>query len=334
MSHLPPYVSLQYADNPLETLISECKLSDEEACKARELAEAKLPPLVRPDTLSYIFGVSHGIIVAMSRFPDTYYRVYTVSKRSGGTRQIEAPRRFLKIIQKWINSYILLKRELLPAVTGFVHGKNIFTNAKAHLPSKNLMVVDIEDFFPSIHRQKIARVFREFGFPVDVVRLLTGLCTYERRLPQGAPTSPLLSNIAFRSVDEALQVKAHKWGCVYTRYADDLAFSGDRVFSIQDVQEVSGILQEAGFSVNYQKTRIIGSGGRQILAGLIVNQKGLPLRKKRMQWRSLFHKASINPNEYVGQSSILKGIASFVNQYDKELAQEYLQIANHVAELE
>lgn len=305
-----------------------------EYTQAQGLLESNLPPLVRPDILAYIFGISHGLIVAMSQFHDKYYRVYAVNKRGGGTRQIEAPRRFLKTIQKWIHLYILTKKELPVAVTGFVRGKNIFTNATAHLSSKNLMVIDIENFFPSINQRKVMKVFRELGFSVSVARLLTGLCTFESRLPQGAPTSPSLSNIAFASVDEVLRILAGQWGCVYTRYADDLAFSGDRVFSQQDIEEVANVLHEAGFSINYQKSRIIGSGGRQILAGLVVNQKGFPSRQKRMEWRALFHKVSINPMEYIGQSSKLKGIASFVNQYDNELAQEYLRIAHNVAELE
>lgn len=327
-------MSLQYSENPLETLRLEFNLDEGEYTQAQGLLESNLPPLVRPDMLAYIFGISHGLIVAMSRFPDKYYRVYTVNKRGGGMRQVEAPRRFLKTIQKWIYLHILTKKELPIAVTGFTKGKNIFTNAMAHLSSKNLMVIDIENFFPSINQRKIMRVFREFGFTVSVARLLTGLCTIESRLPQGAPTSPALSNIAFAPVDEVLRILAGQWGCVYTRYADDLAFSGDRVFSQPDIEEVANILHEAKLSVNYQKSRIIGSGGRQILAGLVVNQKGFPPRQKRMEWRALFHKVSNNPMGYIGQSSKLRGIASFVNQYDHELAQEYLRIAQNVAQIE
>lgn len=334
MYSLPLPVSLEYAEDLLGTLQTEFNLNSDELSHAQELLNSGLPPLVRPEILPFLFGISYSLILSMSGFSERYYRVYTVSKKGGGKRQIEAPRRYLKLIQRWIYLHILSKRQLPSMVTGFVHGKNIFSNAEPHKRSKNLMVVDIEDFFPSIDERQVSRIFRSFRFPIKVAHRLAGLCTFESRLPQGAPTSPALANLAFEPTDRALEDLARSWDCVYTRYADDIAFSGDTVFSYQAIEEVAQILQESRFSINYRKSRILGSGARQILAGLVVNKDGLPPRYKRRRWRAKFHQASLNPIKYIGQSSKLKGIAAFINEYDNVLAQKYWHIANQVAELE
>ena len=334
MNYLPSSLSLQYSDDLLGTLQEELNLDSDEVLKARQLLDSNLPPLVRPEVLSFLFGISYSLILAMSRFSERYYRVYTVSKKGGGKRQIEAPRRYLKLIQRWIYLHVLSKRQLPSMVTGFVHGKNIFSNAEPHKPLKNLMVIDIKDFFPSVSEKEIVRIFKSFGFPIKVATLLARLCTFESRLPQGAPTSPTLANLAFVPVDLTLQDLAKGWDCVYTRYADDIAFSGNLSFSYKDKREVAQILQQSGFRINHRKSRIIGSGARQILAGLVVNKDGLPPRYKRRRWRARFHQASLNPTQYVGQSAKLKGIAAFVNEYDHDLARQYFYIANQVAEAE
>lgn len=334
MDYLPSYISLQYAEDLIGTIQKELGLDSDEISKARELLDKNLPPLAKPEVLSFLFGISNRFIYSMSRSAEQYYRVYKVSKRTGGTRQIEAPRRYLKLIQRWIHFYILRTHELPPTVTGFVPGKNIFSNAEPHIPPKNLMVLDIKDFFPSVGWKEVVSVFKSFGFPRKVSILLAGLCTFESRLPQGAPTSPTLANLTFLPVDSALQDLAINWDCMYTRYADDLAFSRDIPFSRKDMREVSKIVRQWGFHINYKKSRIIGSGGRQILAGLVVNTSGLPPRYKRRRWRAKFHQAAYKPTEYLGQSSELKGIAAFVNEYNEELSTNYFNIADKITELE
>jgi len=270
----------------------------------------------------------------MSRNPEGYYRVYKIPKYGKGYRQIEAPRRFLKLTQRWIHDYILSQVQIPSVVHGFVRGRDIFTNAEPHLKHKNIMVVDIKDFFPSIKAKRVSHIYRELGFPVKVANRLTGLCTFNGRLPQGAPTSPTLANIVFSPTDATLVNLAKEWDCEYTRYADDLVFSGERYFSKKDMLQVIRIVEEAGFKINIRKSRIIGSGARQIVAGLVVNQKGLPPRYKRMQWRAIFHQSALSPQKYRGDGLRLTGIAAFVNRYDKALASRYMEIGNRVKEEE
>ncbi|MBN1367296.1 MAG: RNA-directed DNA polymerase [Dehalococcoidales bacterium] len=257
-----------------------------------------------------------------------------MSKRAGGYRRIEAPKRFIKVIQKWIYFYILCTRELPETVTGFVRGKNIFSNAKLHIPNKNLMVVDIKDFFPTINNKEVYEVFKSFGFPWRVCTLLSDLCSLNGRLPQGAPTSPALANLVFKPVDLELQDLAKRWNCTYSRYADDIAISGNNTFSNKDIKSISDILKQWGFNINHKKTRIVGSGGSQILTGLVVNTSGLPPRNKRRRWRAMFHQASVNPLKYSGKSQSLKGLASFVKEYNPKLSSQYFNIASLVFELE
>ena len=334
MNYLPPYLSLQHTEDLIGTLRDEFGLNADEVSKANELLNNNLPPLVRPEILSFLFGISYRFLNTMSRNSGRYYRIYKISKRAGGFRQIEAPRRFLKLIQKWIYINILSKQQLPSSVTGFVRDKNIFSNAEPHKPNKNLMVIDIKNFFPSVHYQAVYEIFNNLGYPGEVSTLLTGLCTLHMRLPQGAPTSPSIANLVFQPVDLVLLDLAAGWDCSYTRYADDIAFSGNAQFSQNEIKIVSNILKEWGFRINPRKTRIIGGSGRQILTGLVVNTSGLPPRTKRRRWRAMFHQASIKPAKYMGQSQSLEGIASFINEYNHELYLKYLAIANSVSELE
>ena len=178
------------------------------------------------------------------------------------------------------------------------------------------------------------RLFKQLGFPALVSYRLSGLCTLDGRLPQGAPTSPALANLIFQPVDLRLSQLANDWQCAYTRYADDIAFSGNGSFDIDDIDEVANILDEYHFKVNKSKSRIVGSGGRQLLAGLVVNQAGLPPRYKRMRWRAIFHQAKMHPEQFAGRSDMLKGISAFVNAYDPSLAKSYFAISEEVYKLE
>lgn len=333
INSLPLLVSLPDRGQSLNVLADELDFTDTELGIAKSLWKKKLPPLVKPNCLPYLFGISHQLIGLMEKEPKRFYRSFTVKKSGGGYRQISAPRRFVKTIQEWIYEYICTKGVLSENVTGFVRGRSIFDNGKVHAPNRNLMVIDIHDFFPSITFAKVEAVFTDFGFPNRVAHQLAALCCLDDRLPQGAPTSPALANLVFKEVDRELSILSNEWGCDYTRYADDLAFSGSKFFTDEDKSQVKEILNRFGFSVNDQKSRIIGQGGRQVIAGLVVNRNALPPRITRRRWRATFHRANRYPREFVGAADRLLGIASFVNQFAPQTASEYRQIAKKVREL-
>ena len=222
-----------------------------------------------------------------------HYRYRILSKRDG-IRLIEAPKPRLKSLQRQILTGILDQIPPHPAVHGFLKGRSIRTFAAPHAGQRAVLRMDLRDFFPTISAARIQTFFRTIGYPESVADLLGGVCTnaaprdlwsglahdarslYSRpHLPQGAPTSPALANLCSYRVDCRLAGLAESAGARYTRYADDLAFSGGEEFERRVKRfstHVAAILLKEGFTVNHRKTRIMRRGVRQHLAGLVVNE--------------------------------------------------------------
>src|SRR5947208_2609016 len=133
---------------------------------------------------------------------------------------------FLKTIQRYILRSILETKPLPPYVHGFVPGRSIVSNGETHRGAPYLLNVDIARFFDSIHETTVRQVFLDFGFGEDVAKTLTRLCCFQDSLPQGAPTSPYLANLAFDAADKSILALCREYGMTYSRYADDLSFSG------------------------------------------------------------------------------------------------------------
>ena len=210
-----------------------------------------------------------------------HYHYQTVAKRNGAVRLLEAPKLRLKEAQRRIHREIL---DLVPgheAVHGFRAGRSIRSFAGPHVGKPVVLRMDLRDFFPSIGRARVQAVFRTLGYPEPVADILGGLCTNaapmggplyrQAHLPQGAPTSPALANICFYRADCRLAGLALGAELQYTRYADDIAFSGDRIFRSLEPR-IGAIVREEGFAVQFRKTRLMRSGVRQHLAGLVVNE--------------------------------------------------------------
>lgn len=229
-----------------------------------------------------------------------HYYYTAARKRSGSFRLIESPKQHLKTLQRQVLREILNSIPVHTAAHGFISGRSIRTFASPHLHQFIVLRMDVEHFFPSITFARIAAFFRTAGYPDSVADALAGLCcnavpshVFKRfavdhrnkelssmylraHLPQGAPTSPALANLCAYRVDCRLHALAAASGAVYTRYADDLAFSGSETFARgihAFASRVAAILLEEGFRANYRKTRIQRRSTRQQLAGLIVNQR-------------------------------------------------------------
>lgn len=326
-------ISLPDDPTSIEFVASELRWDEEKALRAHDLYAQRLPPLVDRAALPYLLGVRPKFIASMGRNAPRYYRTFQAPKALRGARLIEAPRRALKVIQRWLYDHVLLNVEFPTCVTGFVRERNIFVNALPHVPGKNLMVLDISDFFHSVNQSRVQQIFQDIGFPPEVGDQLASLCCLDGRLPQGAPTSPALANIAFQPADRELEDLAKSWNCTYSRYADDLAFSGERRFGREDGDAIQNILGSHGFAVNHAKSRRVGAGGRQVIAGIVVNETAQPPRWKRRLWRATFHRASRHPQEFAGRAAVLRGIAAFINQYDRPLAARYRAIADAIGTL-
>lgn len=229
------------------------------------------------------------------------YRYRWVPKPRGGSRLLEIPTPLLRRTQRRLLDQLLNRVEVHPTVHGFRPGRSAITNATEHCARAVVVRFDLTDFFPSIALGRVYSLFRALGYPEPVVRLLAGLCTTRlphrvwnarpnpapdgsdypkwvrynvRHLPQGAPTSPALANVVAHRLDRRLAGLAKSCGATYTRYADDLTFSGSeelrRVWK-RLARRVVLIAAEEGFSVNRGKTHAMSRGARQTVTGVVVN---------------------------------------------------------------
>ena len=229
-----------------------------------------------------------------------HYRILT--KQYGNIRLIEAPKPRLKEMQRQILADILEKIPPCPAAHGFVKGRSIKTFAAPHVGRRVVLRMDLRDFFPSFPAARIQALFLTMGYPDSVADLLAGICTnavprdvwkeplldadpsrlreasvlYSKpHLPQGAPTSPALANLCCYRMDCRLMGITKSAAAEYTRYADDLAFSGDVAFERSTerfLTHAAAILIEEGFTVHYRKTRVMRQSVRQHLAGVVINR--------------------------------------------------------------
>jgi hypothetical protein len=219
------------------------------------------------------------------------YRYLHVPRRSGPPRVIERPKLRLKEVQRWILRELLVWIPVHPAAHGFVRGRSALTHARAHTGRRVVVRLDLEDFFAAVTAARVYGVFRTAGYPEAVAHALTGLCTnvvppersvaghyrLARRLatphlPQGAPTSPALANLAAFRLDARLAGLARELGATYTRYADDLVLSCDHRLRVP-VDRIERIARDEGFRVNRAKTRVMSRAGRQTVTGIVVNQR-------------------------------------------------------------
>jgi RNA-directed DNA polymerase len=326
---IPPFPIAELVQSQREDIFR--KESEETAY--RDLLEAGLPPIANVRILSLIIGVSPKLLYAMAHAPAKYYREFTIPKRNGGVRQIATPRVFLKTVQRWILLNILYREGLPAYVTGFVRKKGTLANGRLHQNHEYLSKIDLQDFFPSIGYNKVLGVYKQLGFPDDVAKLLAGLSVLKGRLPQGAPTSPYLANLAFLPCDQKIQARAKSYEITYSRYADDLTFSSDKFIRPEFLNLVRSIVHRAGFTVNRKKTLQSGPGQRLMTTGLVVNAKVHPSRHIRRLLRAKFHQAANHPSRFKKSSHALMGYAAYVHMYDSSLGDEYLKIARTVLEL-
>ena len=280
----------------------------------------------------------------------SHYTRFEIPKRSGGMRAIWAPLPTLKQAQHWILHEILERLVVHGAAHGFLSGCSIATNAAEHRNSQLLVKLDIENFFPSISWKRVKGVFRKAGYPEQIATLLALLCTEapreivqdngktyyvalaERCLPQGAPTSPALTNALCLRLDRRITGFADKAGWRYTRYADDLTFS----FAADNSQEadisrllgtVKRILGEEGFNVNVKKTHVIRQHQAQQVTGLIVNGTQAPRvsRNLKRQMRAALHNLQQGKGLKEGESlNRLKGYAAYIAMTERELGKTML----------
>lgn len=308
-----------------------------------------LPVFADIEDLAKSMGVTVGELrfLAYSRKTSkiSHYKRFHIPKKRGGKRLISAPMPRLKNVQTWILDNILSKTAVRESVHGFARNRSIVTNAKPHLGSDVVVNQDLKDFFPTVTYRRVKGVFVSLGYSEQIATVFALICTEpdideivldretwyvagtERHLPQGAPTSPAITNLICSKMDARLLGMARQLDFAYTRYADDLTFSA----SDQAVRELPKLLwrtrkivEAEGFALHPEKLRIMRKGVRQEVTGIVVNEKPGVNRKSLKKFRALLYqieKDGIDGKHWNGSETLLasiKGYADFISMVDRQ----------------
>lgn len=317
-------------------------------------AENDLPRIDKPEALAEALDVSMRELRWLTFHRDAarhiHYTRFTIPKSTGGEREIWAPTPQLKAIQRWILREVVERLPVHGAAHGFVPGRSIATNAAQHTNSAAILKMDIKDFFPSVTLPRVKGVFRKAGYREQIATLMALLCTEAPRevvdhagetlyvslgprcLPQGAPTSPAITNTLCLALDRRLTGLAQATGWRYTRYADDLTFSLPMGAEGEDqlgrlIGSVKHILADEGFVPHPDKTRVLRPGTRQHVTGLIVNGEGpprVPRATRRMVRAAIHNLKQGKPLREDESLHTLLGYAAYIYMTDPELGERLL----------
>ncbi|WP_146550819.1 retron St85 family RNA-directed DNA polymerase [Rummeliibacillus suwonensis] len=303
---------------------------------AEKLFNKGLPVIYDQLHLSLLVGYEEIYLIKVSNSQDSFYRKFDILKKNKRDyRTISEPLPNLKNIQRWILSEILSKLKPSEYSKAFRPGLSIKDNARFHRKQKKLLTVDIKDYFGSIDFKKVFIFFRNLGYSKQVSVMLANICTLNNGLPQGAPTSPMLSNLITKNLDQRIAGFSKKNNLRYTRYADDLTFSGD--FNEGHVIEfVKEVFKSEGFTINDSKTRVRKRNQRQEVTGIVVNEKMQASRSYRRDFRQQMyyikkygldsHVNNIEGGDTLKYLYHLLGMANFIiniNPNNQETKEDY-----------
>ena len=262
--------------------------------------------------LADLLGVAPQRLYALAKPLPNRYIPISIPKRKGGFRHITIPTSELKGIQRLLTRHFWSRFPISTIAHGYVRQRSTVTAATLHLGKESLLKIDLADFFPSITAGRVYGFLRSHACPKPVAWIVTNLVSHEGALPQGAPTSPMISNAICYGLDSELRNLARSWRLTVTRYSDDIAFSGSlfnwKVFS----GLVAKIVERHGFLINPSKTQFATQRQGQKLLGLVVNGPGLRLsRRIRRTVRSAFFRAGSNPKWALSNAQALRGYAEY-----------------------
>ncbi|WP_320734792.1 retron St85 family RNA-directed DNA polymerase [Enterobacter kobei] len=276
-----------------------------------------LPILENVDDLSHSLRLPKEVISKFSFNNDRYYHRIEMEKKSGGIRHIESPLKELKAIQRWVLRYILDKLSPSSYAKGFVRKKSILDNAKPHEGNQYVLNLDLKDFFTTVQASHVYTLFKNIGYNNNIAFILTSFCTKSGYLPQGAPTSPALSNLVCLRLDHRISTYCKKRALTYTRYADDLCISGNKILILQKASYlIKDIICDEGFTINSKKEKFLGPKVRREVTGLTVTPKITISKKNYCLYRKRIY--DLVRTETPNKHEIIKGILSLVRSIDKD----------------
>ncbi|HDX9688810.1 TPA: retron St85 family RNA-directed DNA polymerase [Bacillus thuringiensis] len=325
-----------YVNNLVNELLKtnhESKYIDLCAQYSNRLIDNNLPVIFDKTHLALLIGLEKSYLTKLYLFENYTYKKVKIPKSSSGYRELDIPIEGLKFIQRWILENILENIPVSDYATGFVKSTSIVNNASKHINKECVINLDIKDFFPSIEFESIFKIFYYHGYTKEVSYILAKLTTFDSRLPQGAPTSPYISNLICLKLDKRLSHLANKLNANYTRYADDITFSG-KIEITKHIELIKEIIQNEGFNVNDKKTRVQYYFQRQEVTGLIVNKKISVSKELKRNLRkdiylcqkygvySHMKKIGIEKSNY---KEHLYGLAYFIKMVEKEIGEKFLE---------
>lgn len=294
-----------------------------------------LPIIDTIDDFSNYTNLSKHIIFQFSKNSASYYKEYEIPKKSGGTRTIYQPCKNLKGLQSWILVNILNKLKSSEAAKGFEKGMSLNDNVIPHRNSNVILNLDLKDFFPSIQANRVYNIFYSVGYNKTISTIFTNLCTYNNTLPQGSPSSPKLANLICWSLDNRIQGFVGKRGIIYTRYADDLTFSGlipQRVIKI--LPTVREIINDENFNINNKKTRFIGLSRKREITGLILykNTYGVGRENYRNLRPKIYSLTKFDKDDKTHEKDInhISGWISYIKSVDNKRHNILLKYINNL----
>lgn len=288
----------------------------------KQLKESlNLPELSTFDDFVRELRLSAKLVYWLSKEDSTgKYKTFYIDKIGGKKREINSPAYSLKVVQRWILENILYCIKVSKYSYGFIKGceqkSPLVQVAERHKYNLYLLKIDMKDFYPSIHRDKVFNVFRNIGYNREVSNYLTNICIHNNQLPQGAVTSAYLANLICRRLDNRIGGYCNKRNIIYTRYADDIALSCDDRDALRKAYIIiCRIIEDEGFYVNTEKTRFSGPICHKQVLGITINDNLIkaPKQMKRMV-RQRIHR-QIATGEYDDISEI-RGYIAYISQIE------------------
>lgn len=265
----PPFlISFSNIEQFLRVLPDELRLQYQDEFAL--LVSKKLPPIVSIRCLATLLGFSPRFLGAILHHPERYYRSFSIQKGKK-KRMIQAPKVALKVIQKWFGHYLAEAVAFDDCVYGFVKGRSAIKAASMHCGSHWIYSVDIKDFFPMTPKHMVQSALISLGYSEHGAEIAAKLCCYRGALAQGSPASPVLSNLVFQNVDAKMCALANSYELKYTRYADDITFSGQSEAPPQIAQQVRKIIEASGWTISETKEKLMQLPNRLKVHGLLVH---------------------------------------------------------------
>ncbi|MDO9317561.1 MAG: reverse transcriptase family protein [Gammaproteobacteria bacterium] len=316
----PLLVSFSSIDSYISALNPALRFQYE--TEIRALFDKGLPPVVSASCLALLFGYSVRFVNAMCLKNHRYFREFTI-KQGKKTRLIKSPKVSIKVIQKWFGTHLASLLTVEDYVYGFTPGKSAVQAASKHCNARWIYSVDIKNFFSSTTDDIIKSSLLELGYSRKAVELIVPLCCFGHTLAQGSPSSPVISNLVMRATDSVLFSLSEKYGATFTRYADDIVFSGRDEFPVSLKEELKGVFENTCWKLSPSKEYFADSavGQRLKVHGLLVAGSKVRLtkgyRNKLRAYRFMTDKGKVSGKDHermMGHISYADSVARLSEQ--------------------